>query len=89
MKHVSIYVKGKVQGVFFRASTKEKADALGVKGTIQNNADGSVTIEAEGEDQHLEQFVSWCRTGPRLARVDLCEVKEESLKDYINFSIVR
>ena len=89
MKHLSIHVSGKVQGVFFRASTKEKAEALGIKGTVRNNADGSVAIEAEGEDEQLEQFLSWCRRGPKLAHVDRCDVKEDTLKHYKNFSIWR
>ena len=53
MKHLSIRVSGKVQGVFFRASTKDRADELHIKGTVGNNADGSVSIEAEGEDENL------------------------------------
>ncbi len=82
-------MSGKVQGVFFRASTKEKAEALGIKGTVRNNADGSVAIEAEGEDEQLGQFLSWCRSGPKLARVDRCDVKEDTLKHYKDFSVSR
>jgi acylphosphatase len=89
MKHLSIHVSGQVQGVFFRASTKEKADALCIKGTVCNNADGSVAIEAEGEDEQLEQFLRWCRSGPKLAHVDRCDVKEDTLKHYKDFSIWR
>ena len=76
MKHVSIQISGRVQGVFFRAATKEKADALHIKGKVWNNEDGSVSIEAEGEEQNLERFIAWCRRGPELARVDRCEVNE-------------
>ena len=48
MKHLSIHVSGKVQGVFFRASAKGKAEELNIKGNVRNNADGSVSIEVEG-----------------------------------------
>ena len=55
MKHLSIHVSGKVQGVFFRASTKEKAEEFNIKGNVRNNADGSVSIEAEGEEENLQE----------------------------------
>ena len=89
MKHLSIRVSGKVQGVFFRASTKDRADELHIKGTVGNNADGSVSIEAEGEDENLNQFVDWCRHGPRNARVDRCDVKEATPKEFKSFVIER
>jgi acylphosphatase len=89
MRHVSINVSGKVQGVFFRASTKEKADELMITGTVRNNEDGSVMIEAEGEELDLEKFIAWCKQGPRLARVDRCDVKDSSLKNFTKFSIER
>ena len=87
MRHVSINVIGKVQGVFFRASTKEKADELMINGTVRNNEDGSVTIEAEGEEQALEKFIRWCKQGPRLARVDHCEIKDFPLRNFTKFLI--
>jgi acylphosphatase len=89
MKHVSIHVVGKVQGVFFRASTKEKADELGVKGTVRNNMDGSVSIEAEGEEKNLQEFIEWCKQGPKFAYVEHCEVQEAAFQNFKNFSIER
>jgi acylphosphatase len=89
MKHLSIHVFGSVQGVFFRASTKEKAEALNIKGNVRNNADGSVSIEAEGEDENLRQFVEWCKQGPKLAQVERCEVKDTGIRNFKNFSIER
>src|SRR5258706_2006965 len=68
-KHISINVTGKVQGVFFRASAREKAEELGVKGFVRNEPDGSVYIEAEAEEIILEQFLDWCREGPPRARI--------------------
>ena len=89
MKHVFIRVSGKVQGVFFRASTQEKAEELQIKGTVRNNADGSVSIEAEGDEQSLSQFIKWCEKGPKFAHVDRCEVQEKALQHFKTFSIER
>ena len=87
MKHFSIRITGKVQGVFFRASAKEKADELKITGTARNNADGSVSIEAEGKEENLMHFVEWCKEGPPLSLVEHCEIKENALQYFRNFSI--
>ena len=87
MKHLSIRVSGKVQGVFFRASTKGKAEELNIKGNVRNNADGSVSIEAEGEEENLLQFVEWCKRGPKFAQVERCEVKEGGNRNSKGFFI--
>ncbi len=76
-KALVIQVFGRVQGVGFRYYTKKKAQELGIKGYVQNRPDGSVKIEAEGEDQKLEAFLHWCRQGPSWARVQ--EVKSAEL----------
>jgi acylphosphatase len=89
MKHLSIHIYGKVQGVFFRASAKEKADELNITGLTWNNEDGSVTIEAEGEEENLKQYTAWCWEGPPLARVHRCEIKESAVRHFRNFSIQR
>lgn len=89
MKHVSIRVHGKVQGVFFRASTKEKADGLGIQGSVRNENDGSVAIEAEGDDESVDEFIEWCQSGPRLATVARCEVTPGEFQDLKGFSVVR
>ena len=89
MKHLSIHVSGRVQGVFFRASTKEKAEKFDIKGTVRNNMDGSVSIEAEGEEKNLQEFIEWCKQGPKFANVDRCEVSEKPLHHFKNFAIER
>ena len=89
MKHFSIHITGKVQGVFFRASAKEKADELKITGTARNNSDGSVSIEAEGEEQNLMHFAEWCKEGPPFSRVERCEIQEHALQYFKNFSIKR
>jgi acylphosphatase len=89
MKHLDITVKGKVQGVFYRASTKAVADQLGVKGNIKNEPNGDVTIAAEGDSIALEMFLDWCQEGPEHATVTSVETNEGELKNYRNFDIVR
>lgn len=73
MRHVDVRVAGRVQGVFFRASTREEALRLGIRGTVRNEPDGSVFIRAEGEDEALARFLEWVRRGPPHARVDHVE----------------
>lgn len=67
---IRILVTGRVQGVFFRATTKEKADRLGITGWVRNTEDGNVEIHAEGSPEVLKQFQVWCRKGPPAARID-------------------
>lgn len=71
-------VHGKVQGVFFRASTKDKAQELGLKGFVKNEEDGTVYIEAEGTPEALEQLKLWAHEGPSRARVEKVEVQQLS-----------
>lgn len=87
MKHVTIRVSGKVQGVFFRASTEKEAQKLKLSGIVRNELDGSVYIEAEGNETAIEQLIVWCRKGPERARVDKCEVTEGQPKGYTEFRI--
>lgn len=87
MKHLNINVYGLVQGVFFRASAKEEADKLNLTGFAKNMPDGSVYVEAEGEENNLEKLIKWCNKGPLMAQVDEVEVSEGSLKDFKEFRI--
>ena len=89
MKHLDIIVKGKVQGVSFRAATKAVADQLGVKGWIQNANNGDVIVAAEGDDVWLEMFLEWCNEGPQDAEVTSVESNEGELKNYRNFEVVK
>jgi acylphosphatase len=89
IKHIDIIVKGKVQGVFFRASTKAVADQLEVKGYVKNEPNGDVSIEAEGDNIALEMFLEWCHEGPEHAIVNLVESHEGELKNYRNFELVK
>ncbi len=72
-KSVSINIYGRVQGVGFRYSTQARAISLNIKGFVKNMSDGSVYIEASGDEEKLQKFIQWCRQGPPLAMVsDIC-----------------
>ena len=85
--HKNIKITGIVQGVYFRATTWDKARELGVKGFVRNQADGSVYIEAEGDEAVLKKFIDWCHSGPAAARVDQVEVDAAMMKSFRTFEI--
>ena len=89
MKSVVIRVSGKVQGVFFRASTQEAAQRLGIHGLVRNEPDGSVYIEAEGDEASLHPFIAWCKHGPPQAQVVTFVMNEMEPKGYVGFKISR
>ena len=82
-----IKISGKVQGVYFRASAKQKAINLGVKGFVRNESDGSVLLEVEGDQDAVNSMMNWCKKGPGLARVTNYEISEEVAKNYVSFDI--
>ncbi|HEC77388.1 MAG TPA: acylphosphatase [Thermoplasmatales archaeon] len=88
MKRASVKIYGRVQGVWFRANTKEMAEKIGVVGWVCNMPDGSVEAVFEGEDEKVEKMIEWCRHGPPLARVDGIEVKYEKPKGEKSFRII-
>ena len=87
IKSLQILVTGKVQNVGFRYYTKKTANELGLKGFVRNRSDGSVYIEAEGEEQVLSRFVTWCHEGPAWARVENVELQEQPVQDFLEFSV--
>jgi acylphosphatase len=88
-KHISIKVSGRVQGVFYRASTHDEAQRLGLKGFVRNEPDGSVYIEAEGDEAVLNALVVWCKQGPPAARVSNVEIHEGIWKGFTEFVVKR
>ena len=74
-ERVHIIVRGKVQGVFFRASTHKAAEELNINGWVKNLDDGSVEIVAEGEKENLNKFIRWCNKGPEKAEVTEIKIK--------------
>lgn len=87
VKQYTIIVSGKVQGVFFRATTKQKADELNISGFARNEPDGCVYIRAEGEEENLQAFIAWCHLGPPRARVDQCIITASIPEGLSGFSI--
>lgn len=69
MPTVHLLIKGKVQGVFYRASAKEKADEFALTGWVRNTEEGHVEAIATGTQQQLDEFIAWCRKGPSRAQV--------------------
>ncbi|MFH1286150.1 MAG: acylphosphatase [Candidatus Magasanikbacteria bacterium] len=80
MKQLFLKIHGNVQGVFFRASVKKKADEFGACGWIKNMPDGTVEILAEGEGNSLTKFKKWCITGSSQAKVEKVEEQWEDVK---------
>ncbi|MDP4265625.1 MAG: acylphosphatase [Bacteroidota bacterium] len=89
LKTVSILVKGKVQGVFYRHTTKEKATELGITGEVRNMPDDTVHIIATGSTEQTDKLIEWCKQGPPKARVTGVIVKELPLESFEKFIIVR
>lgn len=77
MSGVRVRVHGRVQGVFFRNWTMDRARALGVRGWVRNRRDGSVELIAFGDDEAVEALTAACRTGPPAAKVERIEVAIE------------
>jgi len=86
-KAVILTVSGRVQNVGFRFHTQKAAQKHGISGFVKNLYDGSVYIEAEGEEENLGQFVLWCHQGPAWARVDRVNIQNSQVQDYEAFSI--
>ena len=90
IRTVKILISGRVQGVYFRRFTKNKAQDLGVKGSVKNMEDGLVEIIAQADADILEPFIQWCHKGPITARVDQVELIEIQMAEdgFTSFEIV-
>ena len=90
MPTIHLIIKGLVQGVFYRASAKEKALDLGLTGWVKNTKEGDVEIKASGDPENLEKLKEWCWQGPSQSKVR--NVISEQLQDeemFQGFSIQR
>ena len=91
LRKIHVIVKGKVQGVFFRASTKQQAIDLGITGWVKNLSDGSVEVVSEGSSVKIEQLLSWLYHGPKLAEVkELVLISDDSVRSqtFTTFRII-
>lgn len=88
MKRLHLRITGLVQGVFFRAHTRQEARRLGLGGWVRNRADGSVEAVAEGPEDALRQLAAWCQRGSPSARVAAVEERWEAPSgEFTAFSI--
>lgn len=81
MQRVHLFIKGKVQGVFFRQAMKVAAKKNRVSGWVKNLKDGRVEAIIEGEDLGVSNMVEWCHAGPANARVEDVEIRNEKYKE--------
>jgi len=88
-KHLKIKIYGDVQGVFYRDSAQREGKALGLTGFVRNEPDGSVFIEAEGEENNLKEFLKWCKEGPKAARVIKIDFEFSNELEYYQDFIVK
>ena len=70
-----VVIRGRVQGVFFRVETRERARSLGLAGWVRNNSDGTVEAVFEGDRDRVDSMIVWCRRGPVAADVEDVEVE--------------
>jgi acylphosphatase len=88
MKALRLIISGRVQGVWFRASTMEVAHRLGIIGWVRNTPDGSVETHIQGEDEAVDHILEWCRQGPPGARVDSVDISDTLIeKEYRSFFV--
>lgn len=85
---IHCYVAGRVQGVWFRASTKEQADQLGITGWARNLPDGRVEVIAYGEKDQLKKLHEWLKCGPRLAKITDLSYEELPWQEYKGFDVL-
>ncbi|MDX1628952.1 MAG: acylphosphatase [Fulvivirga sp.] len=87
MKHYKVTISGKVQGVFYRDSTRRKARELGITGWVRNEPDGTVYMEAEGEKEQLDELIDWCKEGPPRARVENVHYTADEVQGFEKFEV--
>ena len=86
-KAIHCYISGRVQGVFFRAATREQAMLFGLTGWVRNLADGRVEVMASGEEAQVKHLQEWLERGPDHARVLKVEVREVACLDFEGFTV--
>lgn len=86
---VHVLIEGRVQGVFFRASTRDEAMARGLAGWVRNRADGRVEAVFEGDKTVVDNMLAWCRKGPPYAYVDHVDIHWQPYQgDLLDFRVV-
>lgn len=87
-KRAHLLISGRVQGVWYRGSTREQADKLGLTGWVRNCESGQVEVIVEGEDAAIDKLVSWCREGPSMARVTGIRIEFDDYRgEFVGFRV--
>jgi acylphosphatase len=89
MPTIHLLIKGKVQGVFYRATAKKIADKLKLTGWIKNTINDDVEATVTGGEEQLQQFINWCKKGPEKAKVEDVITTQETETPFNDFEIVR
>jgi acylphosphatase len=87
MKCIHIHIFGRVQHVGFRFVSMQMAYQRGIRGFVQNRRDGSLYIEAEGDEEQLKGFLEWCKKGPMGSTVDEVTTEEGEIRNFTSFDI--
>jgi len=88
LKRIHIFVKGRVQGVYYRYNTLKKADEFHLTGWVRNRPDGNVEIVCEGSEKDINELILWCKSGPAGANVtDVISEWEEYTGEFNSFEI--
>jgi acylphosphatase len=86
---IKVLIEGQVQGVFYRAHTKKKAQQLGLKGWVKNLPDGRVEVVFQGPKEKVEQMINWCWQGSPLSRVSQVKrVPQATRENFQDFEII-
>ncbi|MEO6682342.1 MAG: acylphosphatase [Ginsengibacter sp.] len=89
METVHLIISGKVQGVFYRASAKKKAEQLNVRGWIKNTPEGNVEATVTGEAGKIQDFIQWCQSGPDKAVIKDIKIYKQDFQEFDAFTIKR
>lgn len=89
MATVHLWITGKVQGVFYRATAAELARKLHLNGWIKNTTNGAVEATVNGNEEAVAQFVAWCRRGPEKAHVEEVVVTPKPDDGFTGFQVIR
>jgi acylphosphatase len=88
LKRIHLVIRGRVQGVYYRASAVREAKRLGLTGWVKNRPDSAVEVVAEGEEDQVKDFLAWAQHGPSTARVDKIDTRWRSYTgEFASFTI--
>jgi acylphosphatase len=89
MKRVRILVDGRLQGANFRYHTQQQAQKLGLAGFVRNLSDGRIEIDAQGDDESIEQLLVWCQEGPQSTNLKSILFRYDEPSEYMSDFTVR